>query len=66
MSDRFCGIYVTLDQEIQQEHLDHIKELIMSIKGVKHVTEKVSDANHYFAYNQARIDLTMKLYRCLE
>lgn len=66
MSDKYCGLYVTFEKEIHDDYLEIVKQIILSIKGVASVKEKVSDIDHHFAYEQAKRELIMKLYAVLK
>jgi len=66
MSDKYCGVYVTFQSEINGEYLETVKNLIISIKGVISVEEKVSDLNHWIAREQIKHELRMKLFEALK
>jgi len=64
--DKYCGLYVTFEKEINGECLKIVKKLISSIKGVVSVQEKVSDVEHWIAKEQVKHELRMKLFEALK
>ncbi len=66
MSDKYCGLYVTFEKEIHEDYLEIVKQMILSIKGVATVKEKVSDLEHWMAQEQAKFELQKKLWDLLK
>jgi hypothetical protein len=65
MSDKYCGLYVSFGNEISEEYLEIVKKMIMSIKGVIEVKEKVADMDYWMAVAKAKLTLREKLLEML-
>lgn len=61
MSDKFCGLYVAFDKGVSEEYIETIRPLISSIKGVISVESKISNPDHWFAREQAKLELLNKI-----
>lgn len=66
MSNKYIGLYVTFENEISEEYLDIVRHLIGSIKGVISVKEQIGDMEHWFAKEQVKHEIKMKLFEILK
>lgn len=65
MSDRTIHLTVLLDNEYRDDDAAPIIEAIKMIKGVRQVKMNVKDANHFIAYERARLNLSEQLWAAL-
>ncbi len=66
MSKKYCGLQVTFEKEINEDYLDILKNMIMSLKGVISVQEVESDYDYHFAKNRAKHELRMQILEVLK
>jgi hypothetical protein len=66
MSDRFCGLYVTLKKDVSKENIENISTLISYIIGVVSVTPKIADIGHQIAYERAKSEIIQDILKTIK
>ncbi len=66
MSDRICGLSVTLEREIREDDIQPLLTAIQQMRGVAKVEMQVANSDHYFAKESAKFELRQKVVKALE
>ena len=65
MTDRINGVFVTLEENIRIDEIEHLMNALRMVKGVIDVSPNVVDSMDHVAKIRAKTELTNKLLDAL-